>query len=53
MMSIKARLQLEMVGGQIKQSRPGKERPFVAFVCRANPVLCVFSCELACERARP
>jgi len=53
MMSIKSRLQLEMVGGQIKQSRPGKERPFVAFVCRANPVLCVFSCELACERARP
>ena len=53
MMSIKSRLQLEMVGGQIKQSRPGKERPLVAFVCRANPVLCVFSCELACERARP
>ncbi len=25
-------MQLEIVGGQIEQSRPGKERPFVALV---------------------
>ena len=31
-MSMKSLLQLEMVGGQIEQSRPGKERPFDALI---------------------
>jgi hypothetical protein len=31
-MSMKSQVQLEMVGGQIEQSRPGKERPFAALV---------------------
>ncbi len=32
MMSMKSLLQLETVGGQIEQSRPGKERPFAALI---------------------
>src|SRR5579864_5614057 len=49
MMSMRSLMQLEMVGGQ-NRAEPPREG---AALCCVNPVLCAFSCELACEPARP
>ncbi|HKU26556.1 MAG TPA: hypothetical protein VJQ54_13860 [Candidatus Sulfotelmatobacter sp.] len=44
---MKSLLQLNLGGGQIERSRPGKERPFAASILFFP---CLFTCALASQR---